>query len=96
MERSVETLKRLRIALIGLATVLLIGGAAHVAMQSASDEAPVTQDLAQDSQLQAADADLAAEQKPDDPLAEIGVTPAVEQTQGAIAGKTKSGQRAVP
>lgn len=79
--KSAETIRRLQIAAIGLISVIGIGGLARMADSVASEETPVTEELANSPKAQSAEDKLkkVIESRNADPLAELGVTPAVAE-----------------
>ena len=88
-----ETLRRVQIAAIGLIIVIGIGGTARMADSFASEEAPVTEEVAGSIEVQEAQDKLKSviESNKNDPLAELGVTPAVED-----AANDKNSKKAKP
>ncbi len=85
----VETIRRLQIAAIGLFSVIGIGGLARMTDSVASEETPVTEEIANSPESKAAEERLrdASESKAADPLAELGVTPVVTDPADKNAGK---------
>lgn len=75
-----EAIRRVQIAAIGLITVIGIGGTARMADSFASEEAPVTEEVAGSIEVQEAQDKLESviDSNKNDPLAELGVTPAVD------------------
>lgn len=88
-----EAIRRVQIAAIGLITVVGIGGLARMADSFASEEEPVTEEVAGSVEVQDAQDKLKSviESNQNDPLAELGVTPALEE-----AAKDKSPEQAEP
>lgn len=74
-----ETIRRIQIAAIGLISVIGIGGLARMADSVASEETPVEQEIANSPEARTAEEKLkqVIQKKNADPLAELGVTPAV-------------------
>lgn len=84
-------LRRLQIGIVGVCAVLLLVGVASMAINRASNEAPVSGPLAG-----AVDPTTNAEAiEPKEPLAELGVTPATAG-QEAPAGAKSSPQPSRP
>ena len=84
-----ETIRRLQIAAIGLICVIGIGGLARMADSVASEETPVEEEVANSPAAQSTEEKLkqVSEKKNADPLAELGVTPAVDEPAKPEAGK---------
>ena len=80
-QERAETIRRLQIAAIGLISVIGIGGLARMADSVASEEIPVEEEVANSPAARTAEEKLkqVIEKKNADPLAELGVTPAVEE-----------------
>ena len=74
-----ETIRRIQIAAIGLISVIGIGGLARMAESVASEEVPVEEEVANSPEARSTEERLkqVIEKKSADPLAELGVTPAV-------------------
>lgn len=75
-----ETIRRIQIAAIGLISVIGIGGLARMADSVASEETPVEEEVANSPEARSTEEKLkqVIESKNADPLAELGVTPAVD------------------
>lgn len=84
-----ETIRRLQIAAIGLISVIGIGGLARMADSVASEETPVEEEVANSAEAKTTEERLkqVIEKKNADPLAELGVTPAVSEPDGKAADK---------
>lgn len=75
-----ETIRRIQIAAIGLICVIGIGGLARMADSVASEETPVEEEVANSPAAKSAEEKLQQvieKKNAADPLAELGVTPAV-------------------
>lgn len=86
----VETIRRIQIAAIGLISVIGIGGLARMADSVASEERPVEEELANSPEAKSTEEKLkqVIENKDAaDPLAELGVTPAVADPDETKADK---------
>lgn len=85
-----ETIRRIQIAAIGLISVIGIGGLARMADSVASEETPVEEEVANSPEAQSTEEKLQQvidKENPADPLAELGVTPAVADPADKNAGK---------
>ena len=78
MTQRRENTQRLQIGAIGLFAVVLLVGLAGIANNRASNEVPVTDEIA-DSSLPGTSATDSVE-KPKEPLAELGAVPAPGET----------------
>lgn len=81
MTQRRENNQRVQIGAIGLLAVVLLVGLASFANQRASNEVPVTEEIA-DTALPGAMPTAAAD-SPKEPLAELGAVPAPEATPAA-------------
>ena len=84
-----ETIRRIQIAAIGLISVIGIAGLARMADSVASEETPVEEEVANSPQSRSTEEKLkqVIERKNADPLAELGVTPAVDDGATTDEGK---------
>ncbi len=85
-----ETIRRIQIAAIGLISVIGIGGLARMADSVASEETPVEEELANSPEAKSTEEklqDVIDKNDAADPLAELGVTPAVADPTDKDAGK---------
>lgn len=87
-------MQRIRIGLTGLAAVVLMVAAAAAIFESASDEQPVAPGNATQNQMASepsAVANMLAEEEevPNEPLAEIGVAPAIGPTEAEKAAQAE-------
>lgn len=69
-----EALRRVQIGLIGLLSVLLLVAVANMALDGASDEKPVTEEMP--DAAPPIKETVTGPEAPKEPLAEIGLTPA--------------------
>ncbi len=76
-------MQRLQIGGLGLFAVVLLVGLASVANDRASDEVPVTEEIADTGIPSVGETDKA--ETPKEPLAELGAVPAPEETSAAKA-----------
>jgi hypothetical protein len=93
VSQRAETIRRIQIAAIGLISVIGIGGMARMADSVASEETPVEEEIANSPAAKSAEEKLqqVIENKDAaDPLAELGVTPAVADPAQNGAGKAPS------
>ncbi len=70
-----DTMQRIQVGVIGLAAVLLLVSVANFVMQRASDEQTVIAEMQGEGEDGAAPLARKAEEKPAEPLAELGLTP---------------------
>ena len=83
MNQRRENVQRLQIGVLGLVAVILLVGLAGIANDRASNEVPVTKEIAETgSPVEEAPAKTEA---PKEPLAELGAVPAPEETPSAKA-----------
>ena len=75
-----QSMQRVRVGMIGLAVVVLLIALASAVMRSASREAPVAAGGGSATGL-VANATVANQQEPGEPLAELGVAPATGNVQ---------------
>ncbi|WP_420607825.1 hypothetical protein [Novosphingopyxis sp.] len=78
MTQRRENMQRLQIGGLGLFAVVLLVGLASVANNRASNEVPVTEEIADTGLPGGAETDKA--ETPKEPLAELGAVPAPEET----------------
>ena len=71
-----DTMQRIQVGVVGLAAVLLLVSVANFVIQRASDEQTVLQEMQGESDKVDAPLAGATEDKPAEPLAELGITPA--------------------
>ena len=83
MTQQRENMQRLQIGALGLFAVVLLVGLASMANDKASNEVPVTEEIA-DTGIPGAAPTTAAD-TPKEPLAELGAVPAPEETPVAPA-----------
>tara|TARA_B100000678_G_scaffold269533_1_gene256767 strand:- start:399 stop:653 length:255 start_codon:yes stop_codon:yes gene_type:complete len=78
-----ENVQRLQIGVLGLVAVILLVGLAGIANDRASNEVPVTEEIAETGSPVAEAAPKT--EAPKEPLAELGAVPAPEETSVAKA-----------
>lgn len=71
-----DTMQRIQVGVVGLAAVLLLASIANFVIQRASDEQTVLEELQGEGADRSAPLAGKAEEKPAEPLAELGITPA--------------------
>lgn len=71
-----DTMQRIQVGVVGLAAVLLLVSIANFVIQRASDEKTVLQEMQSEGEDIAAPVVIKPEEKPAEPLAELGITPA--------------------
>ena len=71
-----DTMQRIQVGVVGLAAVLLLASVANFVIQRASDEQTVIEEMQAESVDRNAPLAGKAEEKPAEPLAELGITPA--------------------
>ena len=71
-----DTMQRIQVGVIGLAAVLLLVSVANFVIQRASDEQTVIEEMQAEAAGSAPPIDAKPEEKPSEPLAELGITPA--------------------
>ena len=85
-----DTMQRIQVGVIGLAAVLLLASVANFVIQRASDEQTVLEELQGEGDRNAAPLAGKAEEKPAEPLAELGLTPAPVTESGKPAAPNPS------
>ena len=75
-------MQRIQVGVVGLAAVLLLVSIANFVLQRASDEKTVIEELQSEVEDNAAPLARSPEDKPAEPLAELGITPAPESAAG--------------
>ncbi len=83
MTKRRENVQRLQIGVLGLVSVILLVGLAGIANDRASNEVPVTEEIAETGAPAAEASDKT--EAPKEPLAELGAVPAPEETPLATA-----------
>lgn len=86
-----ESIRRVQIGTIGLLSVLLLVGVANMALNRVSDEKPVTDEIP-GAAMPMDPATASDKEAPNEPLAEIGLTPA-PAANDADAGKAPAASR---
>lgn len=71
-----DTMQRIQVGVVGLAAVLLLASVANFVIQRASDEKTVLQEMQGEGDENIAPLAGASDEKPAEPLAELGITPA--------------------
>ncbi len=71
-----DTMQRIQVGVIGLAAVLLLVSIANFVIQRASQEQTVLEEMQAEGESRTAPIASKAEEKPAEPLAELGITPA--------------------
>ncbi|MEH6701039.1 hypothetical protein [Parasphingorhabdus sp.] len=71
-----DTMQRIQVGVVGLAAVLLLASVANFVIQRASDEQTVLQEMQAEGVDRSAPIAGKVEEKPAEPLAELGITPA--------------------
>ncbi len=71
-----DTMQRIQVGVVGLAAVLLLASVANFVIQRASDDQTVLQELQGEGVDTSAPLAGKVEEKPAEPLAELGITPA--------------------
>ena len=71
-----DTMQRIQVGVVGLAAVLLLVSVANFVIQRASDEQTVLEELQGEGEGGTAPLASKPEEKPAEPLAELGITPA--------------------
>ena len=79
-------MQRIQVGVVGLASVLLLVSVANFVIQRASDEQTVIEEMQAEAEGSAPPLASNPEEKPAEPLAELGITPAPAPASGA--GKT--------
>ncbi|MEO9601370.1 hypothetical protein [Parasphingorhabdus sp.] len=73
-----DTMQRIQVGVIGLAVMLLLVSIANFVIELASDEQTVIEELQSEEAGNAFPVASTPEEKPAEPLAELGITPAPE------------------
>lgn len=76
MSNRQDTIQRLQVGVIGLVTVLLLVSIANFVLQRASDEPTALEEIQAGTANTARELADGIDEKPAEPLAEIGITPA--------------------
>jgi hypothetical protein len=77
-----DTMQRIQVGVIGLAAVLLLVSVANFVIQRASDEQTATAEMPTGEEGSAPPLARSGEEKPSEPLAELGITPAPKKDPG--------------
>ena len=81
-----QLLQRLRVGATGLVLVVLLIVLASALFRSAIDEAPIGEDVATvDEQANVGVANLTPAGNPDEPLAELGISPGAAPSSNAVS-----------